>query len=695
MKIIKTQALALLLILPLVGNAEMSGLSDHDMAGVTAQDGLTIQVQGSTAATKIAASNVRLDIDCGGVAGCAGSYASYPQQSYISLDTVKFGAIGNGGAAATAPFTVAANLDVGASGGVPELLLNGSWSRMRLSADAITMKPSTTTSFGAFAFDSQGSFSLRNSRGIFDSSCAPACAAALSFAADGQAYYRQATTAGSPELVLDNMHLSLSASGAELSIRPTGIYFSQATADLNWNYDLRYRANPTLAYRNDQSDLSNFLYVGIESGLVNPITQIKPGGVWLTGSPQYDETTRNGGLNLSLVTDFDPTTFALVLGEGGNTPTLLRFEKWRALKPGTRMLSIPNFTVDAVHGGGAGVPNIPVDFCLGAGRAATSVYCNANFRDRDPTPATGTGSVSRYISSPATGNEGDAIAIMARDLQLLAYPTSVKLVDPVAGTTTFNWGLITTIGDLDATLLAYPGGKTAGTSGVRLDGVISISTPQISAGDWDESRGTHFLLADTDSNMGVGFLDINAMVKVDNLYLELLSTGIKASCSGSAGATTCFSLYADGQFGGGDLFNLSDKNKTVRGFDLIIRLNFSDYAFTLSPAANQLLFSGALVLDSNNKSSNYVMLTEPDYNAAAFKFGQMEGAATISNGSIDLRPGNITADGLPRLTIQQQLDVTQDLKIDDISFNGQNLGRLVIPTGGRVTSIMSLKQQIP
>lgn len=669
-------------------------LTESDMSNVVAQDGITVEVTAATSATTFDAGNVRWTPDLGDV----------NQESYLSMDGVKFGSIGANGTASAVPLLSRLILDTGASaGGVPYISLAGSWDRSRLKVNALTLKPSSTTSFGSLAFDSEGSFAVSNAKGFFDNGCSPACTASLSFGTTpgkpSQMYYRQVpvNTATSPELLFDNMNFSLVANNSQLSIKPTGIYFSQPSASLNWNFDLRYRSAVAVGneYRSDMSDITNFIYFGLESGLVNPVFEMKTGGVWLTGSPTYNESVRTQGLNFSFITDLDPATFALVLGEGGSSPTLVRFENWRTLKPGAKMLSIPNFTVDVVHGGGAGVPNIPTDFCLGVDGAATASQCNNNFKDRDPTPATGTGSISRYVTSPATGGEGDAIALLARNVQLLAYPTKVKLVDPSAGTTTFNWGLLTTTGNMDATVLAYPGNSAGTGPGVKLDMVISASTPQVSAGDWDESQGTHFIIADTDANTGIGFMNMNYMIKADNLFMALKSTGIEYSCSGVAGATSCFSLYADGQFGGGDLYSLSDKTKSVRAFDIIIRQNFSNFTFTLTPASNQLQYSAAMTLDSAMSDFNYVMFAEPDYDSVAFKFGKMSGAATITNGSIDLRPSNTTPDTLPRLTFSQSFNVTSDLKVDEISFNGQSLGRLVIPAGGSIYTQLSLKQQIP
>lgn len=695
------------LLLPLLLGAVVSlpvwafeDLSDEYLSSVSGQAGVTFTYKGNTNATSLSIPNLRWNVDCGGIDGCAGGYATYPQSSYFSLNNFKIASIGAGGAAPSSPFQVSAILDVGADPAkIPGVSLQGSWNRMRVSADSLTVKApgAANTSFGMYAFDSQGSFSILNSNWLFDSTCGTSCTAKVSLqtTAPAQLYYRQSNAANSPELVYDNMNFSLSATGTQLSVKNNGLYFSQANASLNWNFDLRFRSSPALAYRTDQGDLTNFFYFGLESGLVNPIFQVRPGGAWLGGSPQYDQSVRNSGINISLITDLD-SSFAVVLGEGGASPTLVRFENWQILKPGNRMLSIPNVTLDVVHGGGAGVPNIPTDFCLGATNAATAGYCNANYHDRDPTPATGAGSISRFVASPATGSEGDALLIMARDIQLNAYPKRVTVVDPVAGTSSYNWGLLTTTGDMDATFVLYPGTSGgAGTTGFKIDAVLSTATPQVSPGDWDESLGTHFMIADTDANVGIGFLDMNYLIKADNLYVTLGTNGVTYSCNGSAGATTCLYVYADGQFGGGDLANLSDKDKVARGFDLIIRQNFSNFSLTMTPDVNKLRYSMAMTLDDANKPYNYVMLTEPDYNTAAFKFGQMSGSAQITNGVIDLMPSNTTSDGIPHLSFSQDFVVTNDFKIDDISFNGQSLGRIVMPTGSTLHTTLALKPQVP
>lgn len=696
----------------------LESLTDSDMSEVSAQDGLSLVWQGASPASQVTAQRIGWNVDCGGVANCAGAYASYPQKSSLNWNGISYGAIGLNGTAATVPWQVTWSADVGAANAtsVGSYTQTLSWNRSRLKVNSSTLFPSSTTSFGSFVLDASGVISTSNPKWIFDNTCdaATTCAAFLDFHTSGaQFYYRQSTTAGDPELVLDNMNFSMDHVAGKVSLTAQGFRFAAPSVNVRWNYDLRYRdpASGATEFRADQGDLTNFFYFGLESGFINPILQVKPGGMWLSGSPQFDESVRNGGLNFSFESDLSPTLFALVFGEGGTQPTLVRFENWRSLKPGATALKIPNLTLDVVRGGGAGVPNVPNDFCIGADRAATNAYCQANFKDRDPTPYT---TVSRWLGdgtrNPIKGDEGDAVVIAARDIQLLAYPTKVTIQDPtVAGDPnvidpatgdirSFNWGVVFTTNNLDATLVAYPGTGAAGTTGLRFDAVVSATTPRgapttlFPDGDWDESLGTHFLLADTDSNNGVGFLNLNYMITINNMTMTLLPTMVKFSCA-TAGAT-CVSWYSEGQFGGGDLFNLSDATKVARGFDLIIRLNFSEFEINLIPQTNKLGYSGKLTLDSNVTAQNYVMLTEPDYNDAAFTFGMLSGSVDITNGEINILPSNATADANPRLMFKQDMTFTQHMKVDDIAFNGKTLGRLVIPAGGTLHGEMALKPQL-
>lgn len=584
----------------------------------------------------VTADTIRLDVDSDNAVLAASN-------AYVDFDGVTLTGIGLDGTGPGAAFTVATEMDVGANGADPYLALESTWSRMRFQVDAVHHENQPGNSIGSFAFDSSGTINLAN-QGIINTNSNDA-----TFRVDindGIWWYRQSGN----EFVWDNMNIDIGFDGGTISANNTGVTLSAPRFDWNVLFDVGFRESPGTAFQT--AGALPILRYGWAGGLTDFELRIGGGGVWYGG----DLNNRSEGLNLSIRNNFD-TDFAWIIGDAGGNATQLQFTDWVNLPGAAYALEIPNLTLDVINAvQGPGAIN----------------YLGTN-----------------YNIAP----EDNALAVIMRDVSFLAYNTRVTLIDNPFPTRDYGWSLIYTLGDLDANLYLYPGGASS-AEGLKFDALIALQSP----GAWNEN--SHFLIADSDSGVGIGFVNTDFLVSIDDAYVELVADGGNGTC-GNCGLrlnattpTSDFRWRLQALFGGGTINDLSDPVKLA---DLSLDFHADTLDLLFSPpesgdTAIRFEWQARLLNDS------FISLAEPSRPDVDFRLGQIRGDIAARNGVIDLRSGNETADNQPRLVFEQDLQFgitagTAPLRIDNLALGSNTIGSLAIP-GGQWRGVFALKEQL-
>ena len=628
-------SIALLLLALQPGAAlALQAMSETDMSAVTGQDGLSAVLSSSS----ITAATMRLDVDSA-EAVLAGSNA------YLDFDNVTLTGVGADGVGPGAAFTLTTGLDAGANAsGDPYLALDAAWSRSRFQVGAVHHENQTTNSIGSFAFDSSGSLSLFN-QGILNGAAANNANLRLNIT-DGIWWYRQSGS----EFVWDNMNIDVGFDGGTLEADASGIKLSAARFDYNILFDVGFRENPGTAFQT--AGALPILRYGWEGGLTDFELSINGGGVWYGG----DINNRSEGINISFRNNYD-TDFAWIIGDAGGNETQLKFTDWVNLPGAASALNVPNLTLDVI---------------------------NAN---------QGPGAINYLGTNYNIAPENNALAVILRDVSFLSYNTRVTLIDNPFPTRDYGWALIYTLGDLDANIYLYPGGLSS-SEGIKFDALVALQSP----GAWNAN--SHFLIADSDAGVGIGFVNTDFLVSIDNAYLELVTDGGNGTCGNcglrlnATAANSDFRWELQALFGGGTIADLSDPVK-ISDLDLVLHADTLDLLFSPPEAGDTRIrfdWSARLVNDS------YISLSEPSRPDVDFRLGAISGDIAARNGVIDLRSGNETADNLPRLVFEQDLQFgitagTAPLRIDDLSLGSNNIGALAIP-GGQWRGVFALKEQL-
>lgn len=300
--------------------------------------------------------------------------------------------------------------------------------------------------------------------------------------------------------------------------------------------------------------------------------------------------------------------------------------------------------------------------------------------------------------------DATALGIAVRDLKFLGHNTKVELYDqsvPGYAPKVMNWGLVYTFGDMDANVFIYPGGRSASLpEGMRLDAHIAVQSPGVWTGN------THFMIADTDpgKNVGVGFINTDFLISVDNAFLEINPSGIRLAVlplNATAGALQNtvaagdFSWRLKTTFGGGYMTNLSE-GSAIEGFGLDLLLHASKLDVTFKPPTSNTYIG--FEWDAVLLNDSYIKITEPG-SPAAFTIGSLAGPLSTRNGKIDLRAGGESADGKPRLAFEQELmagrtasGVSTDVLMGQLAIGVNNIARLAVP-GGIWYGGLALKEQ--
>jgi len=344
-------------------------------------------------------------------------------------------------------------------------------------------------------------------------------------------------------------------------------------------------------------------------------------------------------------------------------------------------------------------------------------------------------------------SDAKALALLVRDGNLLTYSNKIRLIEDGAITREFNWGLIYTLANLDANIYFYPGGNPSDIGNGSLNqGIIAdilvmsqsmgASDPTAQGFNWDQ--GSHFMIADTEANKGIGFIGASFLVAANdtriwlrpdwsgsNFYdagIDLLSPqariNFRATFGGGSipdGSDLVRGAYIDANLEG--LINLrlspsrpgatiaEDGGVDFMGFSMAARLTDTNIANFSENTSG-----------SNEDFGSFISLSEPGRPDVDLKLGNINGDIALVNGVIDLRGTNEEGDGFPKLALSGDLQFgltanprminavegsslpggnsAQPFRIDRIAFSGNTLGSIVIPSGQWHAS-MILRPQTP
>ena len=658
MKIKKTLPLCFYGTLLVVLNVHASGLElieDEQLSDITAQDGLIVKIEADS-------------INVGALYWSVTDGASTNRYNFNGFN---YSRIGNNGAPAlpTDKLSFVSDIDIGSSaGGTPALSINASWPRTRHKVDSISHADAPTKSIATAVFDSAGSVSFFNTNGIFDSTTNNL---KLSYIInDGEIYWRQGG-AGSPEMLLDNFNFALNITNGRLGVDANGIrlqalstFGTPSTFNIDWSYDVKYRAAPLAAneFRSD-SAVANTMYFGLVGNLTDFDLYIKPGGVYTNG----DTTTRGNGINFSLNANADPN-FQVRFGESKDL--YIGLTDWAKLNTATQMLTIPDWTIDLIDAGQG-----PGGLCWGK---------NTN----DSTACSGTPNAIGYTAAAPllldVPPEDNAISITARDISYFAYPRKLILHDATSITVdkVFDWGLIATLGNLDGNVYWYAGGPGAANTGLKMDINFMAQSFDTSA----NKLNTHFMVMDTAAGKAIGLFDANLGWRANDMYLQLLPTGINLSSND-------VSFRLSGVFGGGD-FPFSAAKNPIRISNWDLRLDADKYNLTLKPAVSADL---GFDLTLNLKNTSYFSLAEPSAPSSTLKFDNIQGSLRL-DGKLDF----VSNAGTPS-TESSKMVVATDIYLGtsvpsgsvlstNLKLSGNPLMDIVIPSGQWYSSV-TLKEQ--
>ena len=666
----------------------MEHLSDDALASVAGRDGISISVS----SPEISAGSVSWQTDVGS------AFESQLQMRDISVQSVGL----NGADLGVGNAVVDIDLDAGSNGTTAGLRMDMVWQRARTRIEEVRIG-SSTASMGTQVIDSSGRFLLQNNNGFFNSQ--DDSASLMLQIDDADIYYRQGGD-GSPEMLMRDFNFLWDMPQGIVGIDDEGIIV-EGDVNFNLTFDLYYDNNPGGSpFTFGATDGSGLLF-GWTGGLEDAQVRVKPGGLWpstaTTGSgtgERYDRSQANQGLNVSMRWDYAPT-FRWVVGEAAGPRTRLEFGQWTKLPGPGYGFDLPFLALDMVNANQG-----PGGLCWGANIDGPASACQA--------PAFGN---ALFVDLPPTEQ---ALALAIRDFSLRAYSTNVALFEPLSpqNNEVFSWTLVATVGNLDGNIFLYPGSSTPGQPGIRSDFVITAQTFDVDDFDGDGNTfeqgpnweyGTHFMIADSDTALGIGLVNASMLVAGKDVELSLTSEGINLN-------SNQVRLAINSSIAGGDLPNM---NEMVFLSDAKLNLEFDLFDLTIIPSQapdTYLGFEGDFrlantniagfsesTLGNSNDDGSYFSLAEPNRPTQDIRLADITGSLSVRNGRVDLMSTDETPAGRSaRLSIENDLLIGvsapdaggQVLEVRRIEFNNQNLARFVVP-GGQWHARMWLEKQVP
>jgi len=688
----------------------MQSMSDGDLSGVAAQDGLTVQIS----LPQVTATTVTQCLDSTTCSALTGSDASKLAMSGLSISKVDMtGASVAGNLNATSTFDTFTSAT-----GVPGLAITSDWDRNRIKVDQMLMGTSTTSS-GSFALDSSGHFELINKGGLFNHNLATSDAKLYLRLDDANFFFRNNTAANSPEVLLSNLDFLWDMPAGKVGIDSQGLLI-EGDVNFNLTFDMRHEASPATAFTwgTDAQDVPILRY-GWMGGLDDAQVRAGGGGSWvntsLTGADpnqKYDRSAKTQGITLGIRWNYMPD-FRWVVGEV-NGGAGLEFGSWVNLPNTAQPAQQPALTTY-----GFDFPMVAIDM-MRTGRGPGGLCWGANWEG----PASSCNNAVHGGQYLEVGPEDHSMGVVMRDGFLRAYSTSVKIIDPPALPQDFGWALIYTLGNIDGNIFLRPD-ERAGKYGMKADVVLMSQTFDVFDGDGDGNQweqganwgyGTHFMIADTDVGLGIGVLNSSFLLAADNLYINLLSEGVSIGDSDLLGAspltTSPVRLAFNGRFGGGDVPSMA---RLVNISDINLNFEFDRFNFKMKPPAGGESYLGYdatvrfadtdianfshSVDASANDPGSFIVLSEPGRPQAAFRAAGITGWLAARNGRVQIKPDSDTPAGVPaQLVLENDLLIGRsvsnvagaELVIDRVELsqpaaggviNYNSMGSMVIPSG--------------
>lgn len=678
----------------------MDSLSEGELADISGQDGLTV----SWSSPGVTASKVIFCFDSSTT--CNSAYTG-ANASAFSLNNVSIQKVGlNGASPGVGRMTGSMDIDSGVNGlGQPGLRIATTWDRMRVQVGQ-GQHGNIANTTGTFVFDSSGSFILSNIQSLFNVNGNTSAKLYLAIN-DADLFWRQGA-AGSPELTFNNIDFLWDMPAGKVAINPNGLLI-QGDVNFNLTFDLRYEYAPTTSFTVGAGDIPAVRY-GWTGGLSDARVTASAGGSWLptalTGSAPnqlFDRNTqsnRTEGLTFSMRWNLQPN-FKVVLGYVAD-PAAIEFGNWVNLPATAQPASqpalttygfdIPLLAIDMLRAG-----NGPGGLCWGANWEGPAASCQAAVHG------------GQYLNLDP---EDHSLAILIRDGFLRAYSSSVSIIDPPNATQTYKWALIYTLGNMDGNIYLRPDTRTGSSIGVKADILFMSQTFDVFDDDgdlntWEQGPnwgyGTHFMIADTDANLGIGLVNASFLLIGDNQYINLISSGVSIGDASVDGSPVRWQVRA--MLAGGDIPNMNnmvqlanwDGNFEFDRFNLTLKPpatagdTYVGYDFTVRFAnTNIAQFSQNTAGDINDDGS-YLSLSDPGRPTKDIRFADIRGWYAARNGRLQLKSDFDTPVGVPaQLTLQNDILVgasvpgaaaTDVFQVGRVEFENRDLGSIVIPSG--------------
>lgn len=709
----------------------IQSLTDGDLSGVTAQDGVTIELE----VPSVAISSVVQCFDSTNQCSSISASGSGFDDSKLTMANLAINKIGMDGAAAAGNFLATTTIDafVGPTG-LPGMALSTTWNRARVKLEQQLTNTAGTAqvNMGTFALDSSGKFDLIGSGGLLNTGSN--LSRLLLQLDDADLFVRNGTAANAPEAVMHGADFKWSMPQGIVGVDSQGILL-QGDVDFNLTFDLLYDGAGASPFQVTAADIP-ILHYGWTGGLQNAVVRVGGGGSWVntsvTGSAEqqlYNRSAKTQGINLSLAWDYKPD-FYWVVGKVDPTPLTpgdvesLRFGNWVKLPTTTqpanqpvseRAFDFPLISIDMLRAGRG-----PGGLCWGANWEGPKLACEHSSHG------------GRFIE---VAPEDNAMGVVIRDGFLRAYSTDVRILDPNSPIVshrdrTMGWALIYTMGNIDANIYLRPD-ERAGKTGMKADVVAMSQTFDVDDGDNDGKRfeqganwgyGTHFMIGDTQSNLGIGLINSSFLLAADNLFINMLPSGISIGDSDLLSASPQLAspvrFAFNGRLGGGHIPSLGNPgtNQQVNISDIRLNLEFDRFHFMMKPPPSGQTYLGFEAtmrftdLDIANFSDtdtvdladpgSFIMLSEPGRPDASVRFASINGWMAARNGRLQLVPETTTAPA--QLVMENDLLVGRSVKNeanaelvigrvefsqtapvnqprDNFTFN--NVGSIVIPGG--------------
>lgn len=673
--------------------AAMQILSEDELAFVSGQDGLVAEIS----APQISLAQWATEADVG-VAGMEGG---------ISAEGLVLNPLGQ------PELSGQWELDAGSDVNGPLLRWTSHIDRFRLGGNYDALTPSANTgwsarvagdsqrSFGEWALVSDLDFHLIG-RPLFGTPATTHLNLALN---DATLFYRQ--NPGHAAIALNKLHFLWDMPAGTVDIDNQGLRLAGNTTfriGFDWLYKSHVDQNMTSITANDRP----IVRFGWGGTLYDSLLYMRGGGVWDTSSDAGTNVAFNPdgslanmpagasqGISYGMRWNYHDGSgnhdFLWSIGHVTGDREYLEFGDWKNLEQATGPVAgrygfdFPLIMIDALDAGSAS--NAGGSLCWGASMIGAACNGAGSLLTLEAGRVTG-------YSSEVNRNGGALVMQLIRNGNLLAWSNQVRVMrHPLADANPtlegdYQWGLIYTMANINGNVYFYPGGSESDTAGgSRSHGVLAdVLFMTQSFGNWAPdnvtnstrwSQGSHFMIADTGAQQGIGLLGASYLVGADDLRLWLKNTSAgEASPNNWRGGVDLFSPRTRAQlkavFGGARLPNGHDLVRVANvDFNLEGLWNFrlspppTNVQSGKSAESNDFLaYSVAMRLrcgstvpfgctdnafsDAPGSSiasgvGSYISFEEPGRPGADLRFADLSGDVAWTEGVLQLRSSNDTA----------------------------------------------------